>query len=159
MDREEAEKLVGDFGEAVINRKTGIEPFMDVVMARNALIEALTAQPPPPETKGEAIDKIGIARIAGEIAGIAEGTAFIFKNDEDDKEYIGKAVESLMTIRRLAMSLYSAQTLRNPLIGGESPKAKECPGIVSKDLAGWTCTYDKNGVCLTCGGQRGYESK
>ena len=81
-----------------------------------AYIKHLEAQPPPPETKGEAIDKIDIARIAGEIAGIAEGTAFIFKNSKDAKYYIGQAVESLMTIRRLAMSLYSAPTLRNPLI-------------------------------------------
>lgn len=27
---------------------------------------------------------------------------------------------------------------------------RECPGIVTKDLAGWTCTYDRNGICLTC---------
>jgi len=157
MDREAAEKLVGDFGEAVLNRKTGIEPFMDVVKARNALIEALTAQPPPPETKGEA----GLEVIEKLWLGYTEKVFWKPKVLWDLASANAWKENAPVNYGKVFIRQYnlSHRTLRNPLIGGELPKAKECPGIVSKDLAGWTCTYDKNGVCLTCGGQRGYESK
>jgi hypothetical protein len=37
----------------------------------------------------------------------------------------------------------------------ESPRgSNSCPGIVSKDCAGWTCTFNREGICLTCGQKR-----
>ena len=101
MDREAAEKLVGDFGEAILNRKTGIEPFMDVVKARNALIEALTAQPPPPETKGDVREYF----ISTDLS--------LHDKTMEARGYHENGIITITEVRE------SAPTLRNPIIVGD----------------------------------------